>query len=117
MTEQELIELLSVSVEDKKVVKTPEFRVYYDENGGILYYTMEDLPGNYILITKQQYAESRYDYVVKDGKLTNPNRVTVVNKMKKTPVGVGSCKYDISIIPSKNDTDIVMWSQVSNEID
>jgi len=117
MTEQELIELLS-GIENNEVVTNhwvPEFRVYYDKNGAILFYSMENLPGNYLVITSEQYAASRYDYVVRNGKLINSKRI--FHKMKKTPDGVVSCKYDISIIPSKDDTDIVKWSQVSNEID
>jgi hypothetical protein len=50
-----------------------EYRVYYDEHGKILFYTMEDVPGTYLVIDRETYEQSRYDAVVKNNKLIKTN--------------------------------------------
>lgn len=46
-----------------------EFRLYYDEDGHVLYYSMEDLPGNYIVVSRHTFEEHRFDIRVRDGKI------------------------------------------------
>ena len=50
-------------------IKSVFFRLYHDDAGYPLCYSMEDLPGNYIDITAEQYAESSGQVIVKNGKL------------------------------------------------
>lgn len=46
-----------------------EFRLYYDEHGNVVSYSMEDLPGNYIVIDRITFDQTRFDIKVKDGKI------------------------------------------------
>lgn len=46
-----------------------EFRVYHDPDGKILFYSMEDLPGDYIVIDRVTFDQCRLDLKVKKGKL------------------------------------------------
>jgi hypothetical protein len=46
-----------------------EFRLYYNEHGEVLCYSMEDLPGNYISIDRQTFDQARVDILVKHGKI------------------------------------------------
>ena len=50
-------------------IKTPERRLYYNPDGTVKSYTMEDLPGEYIVVEDQIFFESRYDLRVINGKI------------------------------------------------
>lgn len=54
-----------VSVE----VQQPVYRLYHDDRGQPLFYSMERGPGNYIDITPEQFAAADSHVRVKDGKL------------------------------------------------
>jgi len=47
----------------------PEYRLYYDENGFPLFFSMESLPGNYIVVDQETYLNSPKHIRVFDGKL------------------------------------------------
>lgn len=91
----------------------PEFRVYYDPQGKILAYTMENLPGNYIICTREQFAEARFDAQVKQGKLVYTHLRSHVFKLEKSLEGQLCHKYDVSII---TDQDGDHWNLVAYEI-
>lgn len=46
-----------------------EFRIYYDAEGNIICYSMEDLPGDYIVTDQHTFNQFRMDFKVRDGKL------------------------------------------------
>lgn len=76
-----------------------EFRAYYKNDGTIITYSTENLPGDYVVITREQYAEARSDARVIDGQLTLSNRRTHVSKLAKNRGGgIRTSKYDVSII-------------------
>ena len=76
-----------------------EFRAYYNTDGSITTYTTEDLPGDYVIITREQYAEARSDARVIDGILIYIHRRSHVSKLAKNRAGgVRTSKYDVSII-------------------
>lgn len=108
MTDQEFLDIMA-AFEVKPIVQ--EFRVYYGDDGKIVCYTMEDLPGNYIVITKEQYAESRYDSFVKNGKLLKQQAMTY--KFEKSTTGTMTSKYDINILV--ND-DGQYWQEVGHDV-
>ena len=49
-----------------------EYRLYYNDLGEVLFYSTEDLPGNYIVVGKKVYDEGRYDNTIIDGVLVPP---------------------------------------------
>ena len=51
-----------------------EFRLYYDDNGRVIYYSMEDLPGNYIVVDRHVFEQHRFDIRIKDGKIIKQNQ-------------------------------------------
>jgi len=75
-----------------------EYRVYYREDGSIITYTTQDLPGKYIVIEQEVYAQFRQDVVVKDGQLYNPNRTTQFRKLVPSTEGTETLADDITII-------------------
>jgi len=45
-----------------------EFRLYYDpEDGRVLFYSMEDVPGEYIIVDRHTFEMHRFDVKVRDG--------------------------------------------------
>jgi hypothetical protein len=74
-----------------------ELRLYYDDQGNVLFYTCDKPEGNYIVIDTQTYAECRMDLKVIDGKLIR-NTATVVFKLVPSIEGIRCVSEDISII-------------------
>ena len=82
-----------------------EFRAYYNPDGTVITYTTEDLPGEYIVITRDQYAEARPDAKVIDKQLSLTNRQTHVAKLEKNKTtGIKTSKYDVSVITDGTDS-------------
>lgn len=54
---------------DRKEPAPVFFRLYYDERGQPLFYSMEDLPGNYIDIDANTYNQASYNVQVINGVL------------------------------------------------
>jgi len=46
-----------------------EFRLYYDDNGSVLFYTCEKPEGKYIVIDSLVYAACRMDIKIVDGNI------------------------------------------------
>lgn len=93
--------------------KVQEFRVYHDAQGKILSFSMENLPGDYIICTREQFAEARFDARVHQGKLVYTHLRSHVFKLEKNNVGQACHKYDVSII-SYHDADF--WNLTAHEI-
>ena len=83
----------------KPVVKTPmDFLLYYDKaTGEPLFYTMEKEEGDFIRISKEAFAECRYDVIVKGGKITRPKNIAI-GKLVPSDEGFGTLRKDISIV-------------------
>lgn len=62
-------------------IEKPEFRLYYDDNGKVICYTCEKLPGQYIIIDAATFAESRPDVRVIDRKLVKTSEIQVISKL------------------------------------
>jgi hypothetical protein len=85
------------------IIVKPEFRLYYDDLGGVVCYTCEKLEGNYIVIDALAFAESRYDVRVVDGRIIRdaPN-ATIVRLIPSTE-GTLCAAEDLSVIVNEDD--------------
>jgi hypothetical protein len=93
-----------------------EFRVYHDNIGTITMYTTKNLPGEFILVTKEQYVEARYDLLVRDGELINPKIVQYASTLvKNDSTGVQTSKYDINILTDDSEI-LTYWTHEHIEI-
>ena len=89
-----------------------DFRLYYNkETGEPLFYTMENLDGDYITITREQFAECRYDIKVKDGKIERI-RFIAIGKLVPADSGYGTLQTDVSIVG-----DEIHWEMKTYECD
>ena len=73
------------------------FRLYYDDAGHPLCYSMEDHAGKYIEITAEQYAESSGRVTVKNGKLVKQYQTTT-SKLIPANSGIPCHSEDVTIV-------------------
>lgn len=90
-----------------------EYRLYYDSAGKLITYSTEILNHEYIVITKEQYAEARSDVIVKNKKIIRTDRLTLVYVLEKSTDGVSCSKYDINIIDNNNSQ---YWKLTSHDL-
>jgi hypothetical protein len=74
-----------------------EFRLYYDDAGNVTYYSMEDLPGTFLVIDRLTFDQQRFDIKVKDGKIVKLNHPA---SWKLAPAAEGTACHpsDVSIV-------------------
>ncbi len=63
------------SLVDQTAAKLPSYRLYHDDQGYVLYYSMDDLPGKWISITAEQFARADSHVKVVDSKIVPLNRI------------------------------------------
>lgn len=73
------------------------YRAYYNEQGWVETYTMEDLPGNYIDIDQQTYVLSPRARVV-NGRLQVVRAVNPVTKLVPGNTGTACHSADICVV-------------------
>ena len=91
-----------VIVWEAPVIEKPEFRLYYDERGNVLFYTCEKPDGDYIVIDALTFAEARPDLKIVDGRIVRNSSATVISKLGISTDGKMCEKEDISIIAETN---------------
>ena len=92
------------------------YRLYYNNNGMPICYSMEDLPGNYIEIDLDTYRHSLSNVRVINGKLKEFQPSSIVTKLKPNgSTGTPCHPGDISIVVDKNQPH-VKWSLETNEV-
>ncbi len=80
-----------------------EYRLYYDDQGKVICYTCELLPGNHILIDRMTFAQARPDIRVIGGKVVNEQKA-IISKLIPSVSGKTICATDdISIVLEKNE--------------
>lgn len=96
----------------------PEFRLYYDDKGKVLFYTCEKPEGNYIIVDATTYAAGRPDLRVIDGKISTAIPSLVVSKLMPNETdGVICASEDISIVVGDNyDGKTTKWKLNTYEL-
>lgn len=98
------------------VIVKPEFRLYYDENGRVLFYTCDKPDGDFIVIDSQTYAEARPDIRILDGIIHKASEFLVISKLIREDTGTTCAIEDISIIVDSGYTGKTQtWKAVTNE--
>ena len=84
-----------------ELIETPEnkifYRLYYDDNGSPLFYSMEDLPGNYIEIDRETFARSNPFVRVVNNKLVD-NKQIVLSKLVPGTEGIPCHKSTVVLV-------------------
>ena len=90
------------------------FRLYYNERGEPVSYSMDDLPGNYIEIDAETYQRSRSNVRVVDGKLVPVVYKRPVSKLTPGTAGTACSIENVSVVVAE-DQPHIKWSLKSNE--
>jgi hypothetical protein len=92
------------------------YRLYYDNNGIPICYTMEDLPGTYIEIDQATYAQSLPNVRVIDKKITVIKKSATVTKLQPDITGTSCNPQDVCVVVTV-DQPHTCWSIKTHEID
>jgi hypothetical protein len=90
------------------------FRLYYDEDGRPITYTMEDLPGTYIDIDAKIYAQSPLNVRVQDGQIIELKQA--IQKLVPSDVGTPCHPDNVAIVVSETEPH-QRWSMKTHETD
>ena len=94
-------------------MNSPEFRLYYDDTGKVLFYTCEKLDGNFIVVNSDVYFQSRFDIKIVDNKIISIYGKKIIAKLQPNTNGTGCYANDISIIYDGPNSK--KWSLTLNE--
>jgi hypothetical protein len=89
------------------------YRLYHDDRGVPLFYSMEHRPGTYIEIDQETFARNRFDVRVKNGKLVTVKWYTT-EKLVPGNEGTPCCPEDVTIVVDKQEPH-VKWSKKTYE--
>ena len=112
MTEEEFWKILHAPVESMPIF----YRLYHDDRGSPIIYSMESLPGNYIEVDQETYVLAPFNVKVIDGALIHIKPVITVKKLQPSATGTACDPSDVCIVVKK-DQPHTNWTMVNNEID
>ena len=88
------------------------FRLYYDDLGAPITYSMEDLPGNYIDIDCELFVHSPSNVRVVDGKLTFTEPQRQFTKLRPSLEGTSCDPRYVAVVVSGKDPH-TNWSLIT----
>ena len=100
----------AVAQHDWEIRDVPlEFRIYHDEHGDIVCYSMEDLAGHYIVTDQHTFNQFRMDLKVRDGKL-----IKITHSASWHLVHCDSAEYacharDVTVLVPHDHADKTHW--------
>jgi len=84
------------------------YRLYYSNRGTPLFFSQEDLPGNYIDITREEYVNPPTHFRVIDGKI-ELIETSIVRRLYPSENGTPCHPNDISVVVPDSEPNI-KWS-------
>lgn len=87
---------------------TPVYRLYHDDAGQPMIYTMDDLPGNYIEISRDDFFLSSMDCRVIDGRIVHPIK-NQAKKLRPGDSGTACHPKDVCVVVD-DDSPNIRWS-------
>ena len=91
------------------------YRLYHNDNGTPVCYTMEDLPGTYIEIDQATYAQSSPNVRVVNGKITMIKQLVMVTKLQPSKSGTPCNPHDVCVVVT-SDQPHTYWNIKTHEL-
>jgi hypothetical protein len=110
MNEEEFWSILQAKPDPKQIF----YRLYYNDTGSPIIYSMEDLPGNYIEVDQSTYVLAPFNVLVIDSKLVYIKPVVTVKKLQPSTQGITCDPSDVCIIVDANQPH-TKWNLETNE--
>lgn len=79
------------------------YRLYHDDDGNPVIYSMEDLPGKYVDVTLEQYRMADHRVRVVDGRIVPIDPVVQKRKMRPSVSGTACHPKDVTIVVIPSD--------------
>jgi len=112
MTEEEFWSILRDVREPNPVF----YRLYHNDDGSPIIYSMEVLPGNYIEVDPSTYALAPFNVQVINNKLTYIKPIITVKKLQPNDRTGTTCDpRDICVVVGTDQTH-TKWTMVNNEL-
>lgn len=105
MDNADFVKLFNQIVKKVKIKVEYEYRLYYNKvNGKPIRYTTDTVDqGDYLVISKQQYAEGRYDILVIDEKIRTLNSFDQWTKLVPAKHGISTRADNVMIVDDNGD--------------
>ena len=110
MTPDEFWKILHAPVEVKLIF----YRLYYNDDGSPICFSMEELPHNYIEIDAATYHQTPANIRVVNGKIVVINPASYVKKLTPSTDGISCDPRDICIVVAEDQLH-TNWSLKTNE--
>jgi hypothetical protein len=111
MNEEDFWSILQAIPEPKQIF----YRLYYNDAGSPIIYSMEDLPGNYIEVDQPTYVLAPFNVKIINSKLVYIKPVVTVKKLQPSIDGTACNPQDVCIVVDTNQPH-VKWNIVNNEL-
>lgn len=85
-------------------IKSISYRLYHDDAGDPLLYTMEDLPGKYVEVTAEQYARASFKVKIMSGLVQEIDPIRSVRKLRPRTQGTKCHAGDIAIVVDQDQS-------------
>ena len=115
LSEEELLQILQARFQDPPTPNPIFFRLYYNDDGTPIIYSMEEFPHNYIEVDPETYARAPFNVRVIGGKLTYIDPVVIVKKLQPADHGTACDTRDVCVVVGP-DQPHVKWNLVNNEL-
>ena len=89
-------------------IKPILYRLYYDAQGNPLFYSQEDLPGNYVDVTREIYINPPTHLRVVNNKIVVFD-TTSIKRLYPTKTGTSCHPADVSVVVKETEPNI-KWS-------
>lgn len=97
-------------------IQSVTYRLYHDDEGRPIIYTMEDLPGTYIEVDQVTYTHASFDVKVVDGKLVIISPVITAKKLQPSQDQGTPCDPRDVCVVVDNTVKHQKWNITTNEI-
>jgi len=116
LSEEELLQIWQDVFQNLPPAKPVFFRLYYNDDGTPIIYSMEELPGNYIDVDRPTYASTPFNVRVVAGKLIYIDPVITVKKLQPSDLAGTACDpCDVCVVVNLESPHI-KWNLANNEL-